>query len=221
MVLNEQASAKWKPILEHEDLPQIADNYKKSVTAVLLENQERMMREQAAQAKGTGLFLTEAPMGSGIDVSGGDTLNSALPVDGVTGGAVQFVDPVLISLVRRTMPKLLAYDVCGVQPLTGPTGLIFAMRSHYGSPADLVTAGNPFPNEAFYGEANTEFTTNTNGGSHTPYAAAPDEIDIFFAGTSTAGTGAQTSVGEQMGRGGVTGAIPEMSFSIEKMSVTV
>jgi len=226
MVLNEQASAKWKPILEHEDLPQIADSYKKSVTAVLLENQERMMREQAAQARGTGLFLTESPMGSGVDQSGGDLLNTATPggtVNAVTAGAVQFVDPVLISLVRRTMPKLLAYDVCGVQPLTGPTGLIFAMRSHYGSPAGLPTAdgSTPITSEAFYGEANTAFTTNAGGGSHTPYSAAPDEIDIFFAGTDTAGSGASTTFGEHMGRNvaGV-GAIPEMSFSIEKMSVT-
>jgi len=223
MVLNEQASAKWKPILEHEDLPQIADSYKKSVTAVLLENQERMMREQAAQRNGMGLFLTEdvggGPMGSGIDVSGGDTLNSLAPVGATTSGAVQFVDPVLISLVRRTMPKLLAYDVCGVQPLTGPTGLIFAMRSHYGSPAELPTAtdytagNNNITSEAFYGEANTAFTTNAAGGAHT----SNDPVQGFFNGTATHGTGASTSYGENMGR---TSAIPEMSFSIEKMSVT-
>jgi len=226
MVLNEQASAKWKPILEHEDLPQIADNYKKSVTAVLLENQERMMREQMAQRNGMGLFLTEdvggAPMGSGIDAAGGSPSAPNTPAGNPTAGAVQWVDPVLISLVRRTMPKLLAYDVCGVQPLTGPTGLIFAMRSHYGSPGTLYAPGaSTAATEAFYGEANTAFTTNQGNGEHRPYDAAPDEIDIFFDHSPNAGSGASTSYGEAMGRGvaGV-GAIPEMSFSIEKMSVT-
>jgi hypothetical protein len=240
MVLNEQASAKWKPILEHEDLPQIADNYRKGVTAVLLENQERMMREQAAQRNGSGLFLTEdvggAPMGSGMDQSnfaaGGDGLNSLAPAGAVTAGAVQYVDPVLISLVRRTMPKLLAYDVCGVQPLTGPTGLIFAMRSQYGSPGQLPAEGATVPNEAFFGEANTAYTTNATGGQHvdlkdsaavTAYAGGgADPIDVFFTpGGYGHGFGTGTSTGENMGRGvaGV-GAIPEMSFSIEKMSVT-
>ena len=222
MVLNEQASAKWKPILEHEDLPQIADSYRKGVTAVLLENQERMMREQAAQRNGSGLFLTEdvggGPMGSGIDSAGGDPTQIGGAGATVTGGSVQWVDPVLISLVRRTMPKLLAYDVCGVQPLTGPTGLIFAMRSHYGSPAELPTADGttPITSEAFFGEANTAFTTNAAGGQHT----STDPVDDFFQSptpTHSHGTGASTTYGEHMGR---TSAIPEMSFSIEKMSVT-
>ena len=106
MVLNEQIQAKWGPILEHEDLPKIDGTYKKSVTAILLENQEKMMREQAAQQNGTGLFLTEAPLGSqmGID-PGSPTGNPVGGLDPATntyaaGGAVQFVDPVLISLVR-------------------------------------------------------------------------------------------------------------------------
>lgn len=220
MVLNEQASAKWKPILEHEDLPQIADSYKKSVTAVLLENQEKMMRQQAAQERGRGLFLTEGPMGSGIDQSGGDTLNGLAPVGSDSAGAVQFVDPVLISLVRRTMPKLLAYDVCGVQPLTGPTGLIFAMRSHYGSPGPnpLPAGGAAYTNEAFFGEANTAYSSDGKGGTH---LSTIDPVDAFFGTTVDAvtGRGVATSVGEQMGRAGGD-AIPEMSFSIEKMSVT-
>lgn len=234
MVLNEQASAKWKPILEHEDLPQIADNYRKGVTAVLLENQEKMMREQAAQRNGMGLFLTEdvggAPMGSGMDAVGGTSLNTGAPAGAVTSGAVQFVDPVLISLVRRTMPKLLAYDVCGVQPLTGPTGLIFAMRSQYGSPAQLPGEGATVSNEAFFGEANTAYTTNAKNGQHvdlkdsaavTAATGGTDPIDVFFTGSYEHGFGVNTSTGENMGRGVAgSGAIPEMSFSIEKMSVT-
>lgn len=97
MILNEQVQEKWKPILEHEELPNIDDTYRKSVTAILLENQEKMMRQQAQTENGQGLFLSEAPMGSGIDAAGG---NPSAP------GSFQWVDPVLISLVRRTMPKI-------------------------------------------------------------------------------------------------------------------
>jgi len=164
--------------------------------------------------------------------AGGDGLNSLAPAGAVTAGAVQYVDPVLISLVRRTMPKLLAYDVCGVQPLTGPTGLIFAMRSQYGSPGQLPAEGATVPNEAFFGEANTAYTTNATGGQHvdlkdsaavTAYAGGgADPIDVFFTpGGYGHGFGTGTSTGENMGRGvaGV-GAIPEMSFSIEKVTVS-
>ena len=207
MVLNEKVQEKWKPILEHEELPNIEDSYRKSVTAILLENQENMLRQQAQTQTGQGLFLTEAPQVSNMDAAGGTP---------TSGGGIEFVDPVLISLVRRTMPKLLAYDVCGVQPLTGPTGLIFAMRSQFGSPPNLGT-GSPaaYANEAFYGEANTAFSSN-DAGTH----AAIDPVSAFFttsAVNTVTGTGAATSVGEQFGLTGA--AIPEMSFSIEKMSV--
>ena len=236
MILNEQVQAKWKPILEHEELPNIDDNYKKSVTAILLENQEKMMREQALQQNGAGLFLTEnpngQPMGSGMDAAnygsaGGDGLNTSHPsypgpyTGTSTAGSVQWVDPVLISLVRRTMPKLLAYDVCGVQPMTSPVGLIFAMRSQYGSPGELQAPGGSYANEAFFGEANTAFTGD---GTHTDVLRAPtdpnDPIDEFFNPLTQPNyaTGMSTSEGEQMGRGGKD--FPEMSFSIEKMSVS-
>ena len=235
MVLNEQIQAKWGPILEHEDLPKIEGTYKKSVTAILLENQEKMMREQAAQQHGTGLFLTETgPAGSGMGTSGGN--NPVGQIDNPVGGggptpaqgAVQFVDPVLISLVRRTMPKLMAYDVCGVQPLTGPTGLIFAMRSQYDSPGRLAAPGGQVDKEAFFNEANTAYS----GGAGTH--ASADPVDVFFnAATPDAvrGRGGSTAWGENRGMGHMygngmsdtatgTGAMPEMSFSIEKMSVT-
>ena len=213
MVLNEKVQEKWKPILEHDELPEIDDTYRKSVTAILLENQETMMRQQAQTENGQGLFLSEAPMGSGIDTAGG---NPNAP------GSFQWVDPVLISLVRRTMPKLLAYDVCGVQPMTSPVGLIFAMRSQYGSPGDLADEGGAYDGtgstdsankEAFYGEANTAFA-----GDHTTAATAADPVSNFF-GSPTTGKGMATSVGEGLGLSG-NRAIPEMSFSIEKMSVT-
>jgi len=241
MVLNEQIQQKWGPILEHEDLPQIEGTYKKSVTAVLLENQEKMMREQAAQQRGTGLFLTEDPMGSGMTNTGlipgdpaFDAQNPHAHVDtsgSPAAGSVQFVDPVLISLVRRTMPKLMAYDICGVQPLTGPTGLIFAMRSHYGNPG-IPTAGGYADDEAFYREARTGYSGD---GTHDPMANSggpvKEQIDGFFdvvaANQKETGSGLSTASGENMGMydysnraGGPGTSMNEMSFSIEKMSVT-
>lgn len=244
MVLNEQASAKWQPILEHESLPKIDDSYRKAVTAVLLENQEKMMREHAAQQRGTGLFLTEDPLGSGMDqsnfhatVTPGDGRNEFTPSPAYSTGNVQYVDPVLISLVRRTMPKLLAYDLCGVQPLTGPTGLIFAMRSHYGADGNkIVPEGDPVNSEALFKEAESDYSaaksdptsgnkygTSAKGGAHAPYAAGADPTDIFFTAATpndVAGYGVPTSVGEGMNTGGAYPAMNEMSFSIEKMSVS-
>ena len=246
MILNEQVQAKWKPILEHEELPQIEDNYKKSVTAILLENQEKMMREQAVQQQGSGLFLMEhpngGPMGSGMDQSnwqsggdGRDVLHPDPTNAAATGSSVQWVDPVLISLVRRTMPKLLAYDVCGVQPMTSPVGLIFAMRSQYGAPGEMPTADSAtaIEREAFFGEANTAFTAAGNGRDSSnhlnlkdPAAVAAatgggtDPVEVFFqTGTDTYSNGMATSVGENMGRPSGP-EFPEMSFSIEKMSVS-
>ena len=238
MVLNEQIQAKWGPILEHEDLPKIEGTYKKSVTAILLENQEKMMREQAAQQHGTGLFLTENPAGSAMAMTPDATGTTGVDNSGgyAAQGSVQFVDPVLISLVRRTMPKLMAYDICGVQPLTGPTGLIFAMRSHYGTPGELVAPGGTLTKEAFYNEANSGYTgdpATSQVDIHDPAAAVPpnpappDPIDHFFASDidGVRGRGGSTNWGENlemnhMHPGGGSGAMPEMSFSIEKMSVT-
>ena len=111
MYLSEDIQNKWKPVIEHEDLPKINDTHKRSVTAVLLENTERALRE--AGGRSGGQFLTEAA-----------------PTN-QTGNDIDNFDPVLISLVRRAMPNLIAYDICGVQPMTGPTGLIFAMRAKY------------------------------------------------------------------------------------------
>ena len=231
MVLNEQIQQKWGPILEHEDLPQIEGTYKKSVTAVLLENQEKMMREQSMQQRGSGLFLTEGPMGSGMHSD--TTTVPGSPIPSIAGmpdadpakGSVQFVDPVLISLVRRTMPKLMAYDICGVQPLTGPTGLIFAMRSHYDSPGEVPPAGGVVPKEAFFNEARTN---HSGTGTHDPMHSTTEPIDEFFdvpSGTKATGSPVSTAYGENMGMGDYRngspgGSMNEMSFSIEKMSVS-
>lgn len=172
---------KWAPILEHESAPKIRDNYRKEVTAVLLENQEREMAKQREA-------LFEAAPANSVG-SYGDT-----------GGFAKF-DPVMISLVRRAMPQMIAYDVCGVQPMTQPTGLIFAMKSRYS------TQGG---DEALFNEADTDFAgTGTHSGAYD------------FGGSETTGTGLATSDGERLGQGGVgDGSFGAMAFSIEKTSVT-
>ena len=151
---------KWAPILGHQDLPEIKDPYRRAVTAQLLENQERFMVEQAAMGQSQGL-LTEAPtqsMYSGVGsagdpyVSGQGFIGSSDPKGPDAG-----FDPVLISLIRRAMPNLLAYDICGVQPMSGPTGLIFAMRAMYDGPTG--------PNEALFDEADTTFSNNLGDGA--------------------------------------------------------
>jgi len=135
MYLSEDIQNKWKPVLEHEDLPKIGDAHKRSVTAVLLENTEKALRESG---RGQGNFLTEAAPANH------------------TGDDIDNFDPVLISLVRRAMPNLIAYDICGVQPMTGPTGLIFAMRAKYGAQSNTST-------ETFYNEVNTAYSSVTAG----------------------------------------------------------
>ena len=143
MYLSEQLQKKWEPVLTHGDLPDIQDPYRKAVTAILLENQENALREQFAAEH--SMFLSEAsPTNS---MSGANGLGGFTGTGTAAGDqAIQFVDPVLISLVRRAMPNLMAYDICGVQPMTGATGLIFAMRSRYDGQAG---------DETFYNEPNT------------------------------------------------------------------
>ena len=189
----ENAIQKWAPILEHADLPKIGDNYKKHVTAVLLENQEKALREERS-AMG---FMTET---------------AANATTGGTGNMANW-DPVLISLVRRAMPNLMAYDVAGVQPMSGPTGLIFAMKSKYS------TQGGT---EALFDEALTGFSgTGTQGGDSssvagttgvdtTPANGIEDSFDF--------GTGLSTAAGEALSNTGA--AMAQMAFSIEKTSVT-
>ena len=185
---------KWSPILEHADVPSIENNYKKSVIARLLENQEMSMIEDRANANGN--FISEAA-----------------PVNNVGAGNIGSFDPVLISLVRRAMPNLIAYDVAGVQPMTGPTGLIFAMKAKYG------TQGGT---EALFGEANSGFSgTGTQEVDPSGLAGVTDaDTDGTIADettTSTFGIGLATSVAEDLGRGTAFG---EMAFTIEKSTVT-
>jgi len=129
---NEELLNKWKPILEHNALPGIQDSHKSAVTATLLENTETALKE--GQSYSPAALLEAAPTNNTANVAN--------------------YDPVLISLVRRAMPNLIAYDIAGVQPMTGPTGLIFAMRSNYKTTRGGVTTGD----EAFYDEANPAFS---------------------------------------------------------------
>ena len=139
MILTEEAQRKWAPVLQHPDLPKIADTHRRAVTAVILENTENALREAGRQLGYQHLLGEAAPTNS----MGASSSNAS-------DGHIDTFDPVLISLVRRSMPNLIAYDICGVQPMTGPTGLIFAMRARF---TDQTSA------EAFYHEANTSFSS--------------------------------------------------------------
>ena len=185
-----QLMEKWAPVLNHDALPSIKDNYRKEVTAVLLENQEREM-VKASQA----LFETSPTNGVGTASGTISTFGTNTFSAGASGGVAGY-DPVLISLVRRAMPQLMAYDICGVQPMTQPTGLIFAMKSRY-------TGQNG--TEALFNEADT---TKANGNSGTQSSLTGSG----WLGSVTTGAGADTPTAE--------GATPqEMAFSIEKTSV--
>jgi len=178
---------KWGPILEHDSFSPIADNHKKSVTATILENTERALMESGdISASMTGLL-------SETTVTGDGGFSSASTAAGPTAG----YDPVLISLVRRAMPNLMAYDIAGGQPMTGPTGLIFAMRSTYTNQAG---------GEAFYNEADTDFSGAGTHAQTLPHASP------------TTGTGMGTAAAEALGDGNGT-SFAEMAFSIEKVTV--
>ena len=193
MNLYEDLQNKWQPIIEHADLPNIQDSHRKSVTAVCLENTETALRE--SQAFSPRSLLETAPTNA-------------------TGAGVDNYDPVLISLVRRAMPNLVAYDLVGVQPMTGPTGLIFAMRSRYTNQSGA---------EAFYTEANTAHSTSVAGVANTLIGGADagnvgtqpsgDDSTYNFAGGMT------TTQAEALGSASNV-AFAEMAFSIEKIAVT-
>ena len=214
MFNSEQLQRKWAPILEHNDLNPITDRYRKAVTAVLLENQESFLREERGvlsevAANSTGSFTAG---GAGVGAHG-------FSGGAAAGGPVAGFDPVLISLIRRSMPKLIAYDICGVQPMSGPTGLIFAMRAHRGTDrnGDGATP-NVFDNETFFNEVPSGFSAA--GGS---YSAASGETATNPGVLNASGTygyvgGMNTNAAEALGESG--SEFREMSFSIEKVTVT-
>ena len=185
-------ASKWQPILEHQDMDPIKDRGRRNVTAQLLENTVEALRETQGFAPSS--LLEAAPTNA-------------------TGAAIQNYDPVLISLVRRAAPQMIAYDVCGVQPMTGPTGLVFAMRSRFANQAGT---------EAFYNEADTSFSTvragNTTIGEDHTGTTANLEATSNTANYNFAG-GMSTAQAEALGSTGNV-SFAEMAFSIEKVSVT-
>ena len=199
MYNSENLQEKWQPVLSHPDLPEIKDNYKKAVTSIILENQEKAMKEDNA-------FLSEAaPTNSGFG-----------------GSNMAAYDPILISLVRRSMPNLIAYDICSVQPMTGPTGLIFAMKSNFASQGGTEALFNEpnsgFSNDDAAGDLNSTAMTGTN----------PAVLNDASAGTyitggadygSTTGGGMTTAEAEALGDASAN-SFAEMAFSIEKSTVT-
>lgn len=204
---NEQLLAKWKPVLEHSDLPSIKDPVRKLHTAVLLENTVRAQQEERAQlAQLNGQLLTETLPVNFAGTGGYATAAAA-------AGPVAGFDPILISLIRRNMPVLMGYDVCGVQPMTGPTGLIFAMRSVYANGNAQINSAAQ--NEALFQEANN-YGGNTSLAFVSPFAnpnATPGGSNTSYG----AGGAYPTGVGEDLG--GAT-TLNNMGFSIEKVTVT-
>ena len=199
MFQTEHLQEKWSPVLKHPDLPEIEDAYKRAVTTVILENQEAALREDAA-------FLSES-----------------VPTGNTSG--VSNWDPILISLVRRAMPNLIAYDICGVQPMTGPTGLIFAMRARHlsmdGEEA-LVDETTGAAANGFSGDFSNQNAAGTTSGPGDIGASESNPAalnDSPSAGTYTFATGMTTAQSEALGDSG-TNAFAEMSFSIDKSTVT-
>jgi hypothetical protein len=198
MYLTEELQKKWSPVLEHPELAAITDPYKKAVTALVLENQQQAMRQDAQALNET---------------------TSATPTN-VAGGVSNY-DPILISLVRRSLPNLIAYDVAGVQPMTGPTGLIFAMRARYSAQSGATANAN----EAFYNEANTEFSGTSSVAN--PYGFRGNNLTDLYTNTGadlvannyTTGIGLPTATAEGLG-GDSNPAFQQMAFSIEKVTVT-
>ena len=202
----QELKEKWKPVLEHPDQAEIKDPYRKNVTAVLLENTENAIRQEQMMGRESMSVLQEVNVAPTAPDSGN----------------LKYADPVIISMIRRTMPNLMAYDLVGVQPMTGPTGLIFAMKSHYDSQSGT---------EALYNEADTDFAgvgthaqTDPFAGADASSANATTPIDESGS-TMTTGTGGTTAEGETLGDGtannmGASGHFNQMAFSIDRVSVT-
>jgi len=202
--LTEQALRKWKPVIDHNDMPKIEDAHKRATLATLLENQEKAIKEQM-------IVETSNIAGGGMSpVVGGE-------------GNIKGYDPILIQLVRRAMPNLMAYDVCGVQAMSAPTGLIFAMRSLYGKTG---SSSGTFGSEAFYNEAQSTFSgvnaqsgnTGAPGATSTGLTMATFAVDPLLGSSNltnsgiTSGTGMATSTAES-----ITPA--EMGFDIQRIAV--
>jgi hypothetical protein len=188
MYLTEELQKKWAPVLDHPDLAPIKDPYKKAVTAMVLENQQIASNEERKM------------------------LNESAPAN-ATGASINNYDPILISLVRRALPNLIAYDICGVQPMTGPTGLIFAMRSKYDAQGGT---------EALFNEANTTFSSSNKAGNTagvTVQTGTNPVSNILNSSLYTTANGMSTAAAEALGDAG-NNLFAEMAFSIDKVTVT-
>ena len=228
MFQSEHLQEKWAPLLDYEGLDGIKDSHRRAVTAVLLENQEKFLREEAAFSQGINLMETPTMAGNAAGQPTGNPATTAgFGANAAAVGPVAGFDPVLISLIRRAMPNLVAYDLAGVQPMSGPTGLIFAMRSRY---------ENQSGDEAFYNEPNSAFSGQDDGfnltggmadvavGLGTTVQSDTNPSILNPVGTAssegyTVGQGMATGDAENLGNG--TGnQFNEMAFSIEKVTVT-
>jgi len=234
MYNQESLMEKWGPLLDAEGVDPIKDSHRRATTAVLLENQERFLKEQSAFESGNGMLSEAAPTNSGNAVGASGAFSGGSAAAGPTAG----FDPVLISLIRRSMPNLVAYELAGVQPMNGPTGLIFAMRSRY---------TNQSGTESFFNEPDSAFSANkagTNIGQSTQgdYTSAVDDDGTvgfgstgtqrgtnpaILEGTASDAVQSQYSIGQGMATGdsealgdGSNGDFNEMAFSIEKVTVT-
>ena len=220
MYLAEEIQKKWAPILEHTDLAPIADAHRRSVTAVMLENTEKALRESGAH----GQYQTLTETASALPVN-----NMGASSSTAGSGGIDTFDPVLISLVRRAMPNLIAYDICGVQPMTGPTGLIFAMRSKYnnqGNGSGATSFGGSQDNETFYNEVNTAFSTVVAGANNVlgsrfigTIPGASNTTPLTAVNTYNTGVGMSTATAEALGVDSGND-FSQMAFSIEKVTVT-
>ena len=205
MQLSETINKKWAPVLDHPDLPKISDPYRRAVTAMCLENVEA---QYAQDQSGTGLLMEATP----TTVMGLTDTSASLggSAGNQTHVSADFADPVLISMVRRAMPQLVAYDVCGVQPMSGPTGLIFALKSRVNSMSGAEMPG-----------VNADAVASESG---TPGHSSGDLVKtpglLITAGDGSGQTGNEFSASSALetdgGEGDVAG---EMSFSIEKVSI--
>jgi len=223
MFHSEQLQEKWAPLLDYQGLDSIKDSHRRAVTAVLLENQEKFLREQSAFDNGSMGMLMEAPtnIGNAAGASGGFSGSSA------AGGPTAGFDPVLISLIRRSMPNLIAYDIAGVQPMSGPTGLIFAMRSRYQNQSGAETFFNEV-DSAFSGQpagrddANGFSDTAAGMGTTAQGGTNPSVLNPVGTAASTGynvGQGMRTDSAENLDGTGAD-AFNQMAFSIEKVTVT-
>ena len=221
MFQSEQLQEKWAPLLDYDGLDSISDSHRRAVTAVLLENQEKFLKEEAAFS--SGINLMEAPT---VNTDPGATGNAGFSGSAADAGPVAGFDPVLISLIRRAMPNLVAYDLAGVQPMSGPTGLIFAMRSRY---------ENQSGSETFFDEVDTAYSGQDAGFDLT---SGFSDVDAGIGTTAQTGNnpavlnpvGTASSTGYDVGQGMVTSdaealdsgnnAFNQMAFSIEKVTVT-